>query len=595
MKIFSGPSEGKETKIAAGHNWGSRRLASPIILCCFVLLFAILTITSSLGKSPTFDETVHLFAGYSYLKWGDFRTNPEHPPLAKMLAALPLLTLNIKDPRPSSPHWDLISKEKDYAMANQMIFLDNDAEILFFYARLPMIALGITLGVFVYLWAKAIFGLKAAIAAIFIYCLDPNILAHSQIVHTDIPFAIFFFISSYFLCRVLGELTWPNLFSTFLFFGLAAITKFSFLTVVPIWIILGMVKVFSSEPWECRIGLPRAASGRWTKAAIFAGVLICAFVVAYFCIWAAYGFRFQAIAGGDRHLPVDRVMAENHFLQALVAFSNNNRLFPEAWTYGFLSVLKIFRRLTYLLGQISEDGFWLYFPVAFAVKTPLATLLLLTGAIGMWASKRKIRTAELFLLLCFVVYFSLSVWSRVNIGLRHLLPIYPFLFVLIGGTAAELWREGSWMKRGSLIFLSFWYLWSSWNIYPHYLAFFNELAGGAKNGYRVLTDSSLDWGQDLKGLKRWMDQNRVKKIRLAYFGTADPIYYGIDAVYMPGSLIFSPRPESKNPEAPKYLAVSVTYLQGGFPERELREFYRRFRSRQPVAKIGYSIFIYVLD
>lgn len=571
---------------------------APCALVGFVLLFAFLTISSFLRKSPTYDESVHLFAGYSYLRWGDFRTNPEHPPLAKVLAALPLLALDIKDPRLSSPYWDLIPKDRNYSwvIANQMIFLDNNAETLFFYAKLPMIILGILLGVFVYHWSRKLYGIQAAVAALFIYCLDPNILAHSQIVHTDIPFTAFFFIGTYFFWRVLGQFNWSNLIFTSLFFGLAAITKYSFLTILPIWGILGTIKIFSSAPLRSGFNHFRLASSRWGKAVLLTAILGSALITAYLFIWAAYALRFNAIPNGaDFTLPLAQEMPKSLILQSLVSLGNQYHLFPEAWIYGLLSVFKVLRRLTYLLGEISGDGFWLYFPVAFAVKTPLPTLLLLLVTVGILIFKRKDRMAEFFLLIPVAVYFSLAVWSRLNIGLRHILPVYPFLFVLLGGTAAELWNGRTKIKRGLLILLGLWYLWSSVSIYPHYLAFFNELVGGARNGYKVLTDSSLDWGQDLKGLKRWMEEYGVERIQLAYFGTADPNYYGIDALYLPGSIVFSPRPESKNREVPNHLAVSATYIYGVHSGRPLKEFYKPLRFRKPIATIGYTIFIYRMD
>ena len=569
------------------------------VLSAFVLLFGLITITSFLQKSPTYDESIHLFAGYSYLKDGDFRINPEHPPFAKLLAALPLLALDIKDARLSDPAWELALKKRDFtwwALAHNMIFLDNDAETLFFYAKLPMIASGILLGIFVYIWSKAIYGVKTAIASLSIYCLDPNILAHSQIVHTDIPFTTFLFIGTYFFWRALTRLTWSNLFLTSLFFGLAVITKYSFLAVLPIWGTLGALKVLSAEPQACRIGEPRVVSGRMGKAALSAGVILCALIAAYILIWGVYGLRFDPLSqGGERHLPIERVMPENTLVRAPVHFATLHQLFPEAWIFGLLYVARFLRRPVYLLGQISEDGFWHYFPVVFAVKTPLPTLLLLLAAIGLMIFKRRERRAEWFPILPIVIYFSLAVWSRLNLGLRHLLPLYPFLIVWLGGTAAELWRSGGSMRRGVLALIGLWYLWSSVGSYPHYLAFFNELAGGSRNGYKVLTDSSLDWGQDLKGLKRWMDQNGIKKIQLAYFGTADPNYYGIDAVYLPGSIIFSPRPESRSAEVPNYLAVSATYLYGVHSEKFLGGLYKPLRRETPATVIGHSIFVYKLD
>ena len=572
--------------------------ASTVVFGCFIVLFGAVAFTSSTYNSPTYDESVHLFAGYSYLKWGDFRANTEHPPLAKVLAALPLLALDIKEPSRSNPYWELIPKQRDYSwmMANQMLFSDNDAETLFSYAKLPMIALGIVLGVFVYLWASEFFGLPAAGAAFFLYGLDPNILAHSPIVHTDIPFATFSFISTYFFCRGLQRWTWSIFFLTAVFFGLAMISKQAFLTIFPVWGVLALVKIFLSGPQECHFGEPRTVSNRWGKAALFLAVIGGCLITAYLFIWAAYGFRFDALSPGQSHsISLTEVIPGNPFLHALVSSVYKYHLFPEAWTQGFIYHVESLRRPAYLLGQVSESGFWLYFPVAFAVKTPLPALLLFLVAIGMRVFKRKIRMAEIYLLVPIVVYFLVAVCSRINIGMRHLLPIYPFLFVLLGGTAAELWKEGQWYKRSGLILLGFWYLGSSFQAYPHYLAFFNELAGGAKNGYKVLTDSSLDWGQDLKGLKRWMDQNGVKKIRLAYFGTADPSYYGIDAVYLPGSVMASPRPQSQDPEAPRYLAVSVTYIYGVHSGAPLGGAYRALRSKQPVASIGHTILVYRLE
>jgi tetratricopeptide (TPR) repeat protein len=544
---------------------------------------------------------VHLLSGYSYLKWGDFRANPEHPPLAKVLAALPLLAFDVRDPRPSTPDWDRIPDSKPGPatrnVARKMFFVDNDADRLFFYAKLPMIGLGMILGVFVFLWAKDLYGLTVAAAALFIYCLDPNILAHSQAVHTDIPFATFFFISCYFFWRALNDLSRTNLLLASLFFGLAAITKYSFLTILPVWGVLGVFSIYFLKAQRCSLTRPRLVSGQWERAVLLVGTIACGLITAYIFIWVAYGFRFHAIPGGNRLLSLAPVMSDQPFVNAAVSFLIQHHLFPEAWVYGQLYILKDLRRLTYLLGQTSIDGFWLYFPVALTVKTPVSTLVLLAVALGGWIFNRKARFASLFLLIPALLYFSLAVWSRMNIGLRHILPIYPFLFVLIGGTAAELWTSKTKVKRGCLIFLALWYVWSSLSIYPHYLAYFNELAGGPQNGHRVLIDSNLDWGQDLKGLKRWMDHHERQNIQFLYFGTADPEYYGIKAFYLPGSLIIHPSSNDGNFEPPDYLAVSANLLYGSgiFLTERQKNFLDSYKLRQPVGNIGYSILVYKLD
>lgn len=576
----------------------SHRPISFLLVGTPILAFVLIAVGSVRQKSPTYDELIHLFAGYSYLKWGDFRTNPEHPPLAKALAALPLLALDLKDPRRSSPYWDLIPQQHDYGwiVAHRMIFLENDAETLFFYAKLPLLLLSAVLGFFVYRWARDLYGIPAGFVALFLYCLDPNILAHSPIIHTDVPFSAFFFIGSYFYWRCLESFNWKNLSLASISFGLVAITKFSFVSILPIWFLLGLLKVFSDKPLACSIGNRSEISTRPAKAVAVAVVLASACVTAFVVIWAAYGFRFGALAReGTEVFSFSRVLPEGKLARGLVSFGLGNQLFPESYVYGFLYVTRFMQRLAFLLGEVSESGFWTYFPVAFAVKTPLPTLILLAAAIGLWIHKRRLSSAGWFLLISAVAYFGFAVWSRMNIGHRHILPIYPFLFVLAGGAAAKLWSGGKRRARSGLVVLCLWYLWSAIHTYPHYLAYFNEIIGGPRNGFKVLTDSSLDWGQDLKGLKRWLDRNGVKRIQLAYFGTADPAYYGIDAYYLPGSVVFSPRPTSFNPEPPKYLAVSATYIYGVHSGKPLGGRYLFLRKKEPVATIGHSIFVYQID
>lgn len=568
-------------------------MKSVVVVSLFALLFSFTAIGSFLQKSATYDEPIHLFAGYSHIKWGDFRPNPEHPPLAKSLAALPLLALAVNDSRPLEPLSapETRGAENWWVAAHHMLFLDNNADRLFFYAKLPMVAIGLVLATFVYLWGKQLYGTIAALFGLLFFGLDPNILAHTPIVHTDMPLAALFFIGSYFYWRVLNRLTWARLLLTSLLFGLSVVTKYSSLIILPVWAILGLLRIFSHEPLTCRLGTERTLRSPGEKTVALATVLVAAVVTAYLSIWAAYGFRFEPFQG-EEHLPIARVLPQSGFLRMSFSLAAQYQLLPEAWIYGLLYVVQSSNRPAYLLGQISESGFWLYFPLAFAVKTPVPTLLLLLGTLKAWAFERKAKTPELFLLIPAALYFAVAVWSKFNIGSRHLLPVYPFLYVLVGGYAARLWVGGSRAKKGFVALLALWQLWSSTSIYPHYLAYFNELAGGAKNGYKVLTDSSLDWGQDLKGLKRWMDANGVKKIQLGYFGTADPQYYGIDADYLPGSIIFSPRKQSQDPEPPKYLAVSATYIYGVHSAEPLKGFYKRLREKQPIAIIGHSIFVY---
>ena len=568
----------------------------------FALVFGFLTITSFNRQSPTIDEPVHLLGGYSYLKWGDFRVNPEHPPLVKIWAAFPLFWLAITDPRPTSPTWNQILATEPggpvYPLAQDMFYVLNDGSTLFFYAKIQMVVVSIVLAAFVYIWSRELFGIQAAIVSVFLYGLDPNILAHSPIIHTDLPFAACFFIGTYFLWRALTEFTVFNLLSAAVTFGLAAITKHSFISIVPVWIILGTIKIFSSEPQRhALIGGSGVASNRKQKMVLFSGLLFCSMIAAYLCIWLAYGFRFNAVPGSETSLFMTQSPAAQKPLVAMIqSVVFEHRLLPEALISGYLYNLKIWKHSAYLLGEISDDGFWSYFPVVFAVKTPLPTLLLLALSAGFLLLKKR-PTVHVWLIIPPLVYFALAVLSRFNLGVRHLLPVYPFLFVLIGGTVEKLWRDGSRVMRGSLVLLGVWYLGSALSSYPHYLSYFNELAGGPRHGHNVLLDSNLDWGQDLKGLKEWMDANAVKKIQLFYFGTAQPKYYGIDDFYSPENLTNLKSADNASIALPQYLAISANFRYGKelFLPKELSDVVASYQFGQPVTTIGHSILVYQLN
>lgn len=569
-------------------------LTSAIVIALFSIVFCLVSATAALQKSPTFDEPLHLYAGYSYLKWGDFRVNPEHPPLAKVLAALPLLFMNIDASGISRAQRDVVQYTPSYGwvLADRFLASNHDVDRFFFSAKLVMIGFAVTLGVFVFLWARELYGLSAGIAALVIYGLDPNIIAHSSIVHTDIPFTLFFFAGTYWFWRTSNHVTWVNALSMSICFALSTVTKFSFLVVLPIWAILGTFRVFSSEPQMSQITSPPLVDRRSQKAVLLVSLLSMAIIVAYCTVWAAYGFRFDAVANEKGQMAVGRLLAAESWLRPLVGFNSKYFGLPEAWVYGLAYTFRSLDRSSYLLGVISNHGFWLYFPIAFAVKTPLPTLMMIVVALGLMVLRRRLRMADLFLLVPVIIFFAVAVWSKLNIGLRHILPIYPFLFVWLGGSAATILKTENRIAKGGVLLLSLWLVGASYGTYPNYLAFFNELAGGSINGHKILVDSNLDWGQDLKGLKRWMDDQGISRIHFAYFGTVDPFYYGIKAVPEPGSLFFKREDSDHSPAAP-YLAVSATYLAGLYlPQSDT---YASFRNKRPVASIGNSILIYRMD
>ena len=256
---------------------------------------------------------------------------------------------------------------------------------------------------------------------------------------------------------------------------------------------------------------------------------------------------------------------------------------------------------TFLLGSYTPSI--TYHPVAFLTKVPLAFLLLLPTTL--WLSsrtkERRLRwnTREIVLLIPPIVIFIVVAIGNIKVGFRHLLPMMPFLFIFAGKIACFMGKVPRW-SRVAMIGLVAWFILSSIAVYPHYLAYFNELAGGPENGYRVLVDSNLDWGQDLKGLKAYMVEQQIDHIKLSYFGSADPAWYDIQFDYLPSIGLRQPGPNGLWWFEPGYveecapttgtIAISATNLQGVLFQNQ--QCFAWLQQYEPIAKVGYSIFIY---
>jgi len=314
-------------------------------------------------------------------------------------------------------------------------------------------------------------------------------------------------------------------------------------------------------------------------------------LIALVVLWASYGFR-----GPLSSDPVVRAAARAPLaapgLGALATGAVRAAdlgLLPEDYVRGLLFVLEHSQaRPTFLLGRLSDQPSPYFFPVTFALKTPLPLVVLLV--LAAFVTPRLSWRAAAFLWLPFVDYLAFTFTRGLQIGHRHLLPIYPFLFVAAGRAAALAGRT-----RVVVLALAAWYAVGTLAVHPHYLAYFNELAGGPRNGYRRLVGSSLDWGQDLKGLKAWMDARGVERIKLSYFGSADPSYYGIDAEALPGYSAPHPARVTRAVRPGDLVAVSATNLQGVYLDPEDRPLMERFRRSTPIDQVGYSILIYRAD
>ena len=561
------------------------------MLAAALLVYGGLAVSSMRTKSAVIDETAHLPAGYTYLKKRDFRLNPEHPPLVKELAALPLLWIE-PHMREVSDTWQ---QHRQFEFGHRFLYRWNDGDRLLFWGRLPIVGLGAALASAVFLWTRSRFGIAPAAVALFLSVLSPELLAHGQIVTTDVAIALFLFLSVIAFRAMTERVTLARVGLAGLAAGASFATKFSALVLLPILVILSLWVALSRVPLPLALGRMRvrAVTGAGRKLAVLALSAAAMAGVTLAFVWATYAFqsRLANDAEGERTFEWWRIEPETPSLAGALRAARATRLLPDAYLYGLVYALRSTKsHPAFLWGQISNQGWWYYFPVTFLIKTPLALLAILL--LPLLARGRPGPRLGPFVWVPVLVYVAVSVTQNLNIGHRHLLPIYPFLFVAAGVSAATF---ATGYRRWVVIALCAWYGGSVLRVHPHYLGYFNELAGGPSGGWRYLVDSNLDWGQDLKALKQWMDVHEVARMKLSYFGAADPDYHGLRCEMLPGYGGVPGGPVVRDVRAGELVAVSATNLQGVFLGPEVKPLMARLRTLPPVDRVGYSIFIYRPD
>ena len=567
----------------------------------FALLLLIIAFTSMRQKNVTFDECDHLPAGYSYVAFGDFRLNPEHPPLVKALAGLPLRFMKAKAKADTNdPTW---KNRQEWDFGLKFLYEWNDADRMLFWGRAPMVLLSLLIGLGIYCCAWELYGAKAGYAALALYLFSPDVLAHGQLVTTDLPVAGFLFIAVYTFYRALNRMTPWRVSLTGLAASCALISKFSGVLVFPMFALVGAVFIFTQTPITLALSraesMHRKLSSLGSKCAAVAALIAATAVMGLVIIWAAYGFRYSVSPGPESSaLNWQQFSTQPGIVVDTLQFVHSAHLLPEAYTYGFLFALKSsVQRKAFLLGERSETGWWYYFPITFLIKTPIPFLLLIALGFFCWRQYGAGLTAELMLLLPVGLYWLVVLSTNLNIGHRHLLPIYPFLIVFASKVARVFDAlQPRWLAVACGVLLA-WNALETVFIYPHFLSYFNEIAGGPSNGYRWLVDSNLDWGQDLKGLVKYEREHPDEQLFLSYFGNGSPEYYGLKARMLP-STPMGKREYARFNQVPSgaMVAVSATNLQCLYlTNREIpgiEQFMQRLRNLQPVANIGHSILIY---
>jgi dolichyl-phosphate-mannose-protein mannosyltransferase len=503
------------------------KLKAPALAAALLLLalhFAM-AVSSKRNESTTSDEIVHLTGGYSYWKFNDYRLHPENGNLAQRWVALPAWISGSRFPTLDQEYW---RKSDAWVMGHEFFYETGEDHFPKLMAARAMTALmSVFLGALVFLWSRSLFGTAGAFVSLVFYAFSPTFLAHGGYATSDVCMAFFMLASVGAYWRHLGRPgAGPFVLSSVLF-GLACVAKFS-APLLPIMMALCAAVHIAGH---------RGELGRVARSA--AGHAAVAFVI----IWAFYGFRYSAfnpaLPAADQFIETwTEMYSRTGRIGQVIQLLANIRALPEAFLYGTAYVVETSQqRGAYLNGEYSIEGWRSFFIWAFALKSTLPFIL--AAGLSAWVAVRaRLRPAAgaagrlpglvplTPLLALFSVYWLFSIQSHLNIGHRHLIPTYPVLFILTGALGAWLARPPGW--RALLVAgLLAWHVGESLWIAPHYLAYFNELAGGPANGRYHLVDSSLDWGQDLPGLKAWLDSNRRpgEDVYLAYFGTGEPRYY----------------------------------------------------------------------
>lgn len=563
-----------------------------IIAVCLLLWVFFATVFSMKSDSLTMDELAHLPAGYSYLTQKDMRLNPEHPPLVKDLAGLPLLFIkNINFPSDIKAWQEDINGQWDFG--NIFLFKsDNPAQAMIFWGRVPMILLLLLLGFYIFKFSRELFGNKAALLALFLFSFSPTLLAHGRLVTTDVAAAFGVVFSIYYFLRALKQPTKKNIIFSGLALGVAELLKFSLILLIPLFAILTIVWMIKNQKF-------------WFYGLRFIVIIL----LAFFLIGLVYQYHTWNYPGARQvsDTKINLGSFGSRPIANLITWMADKPILRPFAQYG-LGLAMITQRAvggntTYFLGEISAAGWKTYFPTVYLLKEPLTFHLLTLFALifAIWKFRRfqiKQHFAILAMLLFIVIYWLTSLKSNLNIGARHLLPVFPFTIILTSVAITNLLKNPYLKLKVALLGgLILWQIISVISVYPSFLAYFNELTGGPKNGYKYVADSNLDWGQDLKRLKIWTDKNLPagQPIYVDYFGGSDMKYY-FGEKYLPW---WGDRNPSELPPD-SYLAVSATFLQGGRGKPapgfdQPTGFYNWLNNYTPVAVIGHSIFVYKIE
>ncbi len=563
------------------------------------VLLLLLVMATEVGlstrqESPSWDEGDHIYSGYMNWKHREYSLNPEHPPLVKLVATLPLVPLDLK----VAPRLGRNFKSEAYYGGRELLFRNDpkyggqySADTLLFRVHMSVLVFALVLAVLLFVAGREMFGTTAGLIAMVLYVFDPTVLANAPFVATDTGGACGLFAAVYTFYRFVKAMNWRRAALCGLATGLALTAKHSAVLLLPIFVLLAAGEV----------------AGRWKEGRRWPGCDVRRMLlgmgvvaaIALLVVWGVYSFRYAmhptgvvipALAGQmDVLSPV---------MRGVISFFARYHLLPESYLYGLVDVQRVGIDMpTYIFGKVYAHGQWFYFPALLSLKWSVGVLGLLALAIYAFATGRVRRPREVFFLtLPAVFYLAVSMAGPLNIGVRHVLPLFPFVFALAGAGAGWLIRQRR--EWGYVVgALLLWHVVDSVRMFPNYLPYANVLWGGPAKTNLYFSDSATDWAQQLKWTKEWVDAHDVKECWFAYFAAPFllPSDYGIPCKPLPTLDSMYEGDISVPPIVHGPVLISYGDLNGFEFGTKMRNPYQRLFERRPDDVIANGVAVFYGD
>jgi hypothetical protein len=517
------------------------------------LLMLVMVIELGVGlcsDGVTVDELLYIASGYRHLTALDFRANPSHPPLAKMLGALGLVGMSLDVPDGPAPG-------REWSWAYEVVQQGNDPERVIARARLVPCLETLLLVLLLWWWARSACGSVAGLAAVALAVFHPTLLAHGHLLTTDVPGALGMTATAWAFWR------WTRAPRLRTAIGVALLLGLSVTARLTGWLALPAIGTLAALH---ALQLPASERRFFSRQVLLLAAV--ASILVPLVIWGVHGFRYAPWPGTTvAEEPGPWLGVAGRVVRTFEEW----RVLPEAYLEGARFQLEhnLIGHPAYLLGQRSNTGWIQYYLVAIAVKnTPgfligliAAPLLLLRRAAFAPSS-----VATHWAVSALLVFVGASI-GRIQIGERYVLPVYPFAILLVAAAVPFVLatRAG---RVLAVLALGLHALPSLLAAPGGYLSYFNRLAGGREGAHRVLLDSNLDWGQDLPRLAAWMKAHSVASVQLGYHGSDDPKRFGIAFESLPGLNLYG-GPAPLVPFAGT-VAVSPNLLMGLLGARRVR-------------------------